>query len=121
MTKSKIITVGSSTRCTSSSYLYSNHYSTYPKIQMEGKWLLELGFSIGDKIQGEFEEDSIRISRVQAEEPETRELPTALQRSQARRGQRKAAAEEERTSKVAESKSEFTYDLSSKKVRRKNA
>ena len=60
MTKTKNIKVQYSSRCTGSGY-YS-HYKNYPKIQMEGKWLEELGFHIGDSLQIEYEEGSIRIT-----------------------------------------------------------
>lgn len=36
-------------------------YTSVPKIQMEGKWLEELGFAIGTLLKVEFEEGSIRI------------------------------------------------------------
>ena len=60
MTKTKNIKVQYSSRCTGSGY-YSR-YKNYPKIQMEGKWLEELGFHIGDSLQIEYEEGSIRIT-----------------------------------------------------------
>ena len=52
---------------------YSNRYgnrscTTYPKIQMEGKWLEELGFTIGTRLMVEYEEGSIRIRPFTAEE-----------------------------------------------------
>lgn len=52
---------------------YSTRYSqknisTVPKIQMEGKWLEELGFSIGSTIAIEYEEGSIRIRPLTEEE-----------------------------------------------------
>ena len=63
MTKTKNIKVQYSSRCSSSSYAYgSSRYTTYPKIQMEGKWLQGLGFNVGDKLNVEYEEGSIRIS-----------------------------------------------------------
>lgn len=43
---------------------YSSRYqanSLLPKIQMEGKWLEALGFSVGTKLVVEYEEGSIRI------------------------------------------------------------
>lgn len=36
-------------------------YTQVPKIQMEGRWLEELGFSIGSTIVVEYEEGSLRI------------------------------------------------------------
>ena len=61
--------------------LYSSRYSqsggilrtgsgpccTVPKIQMEGKWLEALGFSIGTPLIVEYEEGSIRIRTLTAE------------------------------------------------------
>lgn len=52
---------------------YSTRYSqknisTVPKIQMEGKWLEELGFSVGSTIAIEYEEGSIRIRPLTKEE-----------------------------------------------------
>ena len=63
MTKTKNIKVQYSSRSASSSYVYGGtRYTSYPKIQMEGKWLQELGFNVGDKLKVEYEEGSIRIS-----------------------------------------------------------
>lgn len=52
---------------------YSTRYNqkdicTVPKIQMEGKWLEELGFSVGSTIAVEYEENSIRIRPLTEEE-----------------------------------------------------
>ena len=60
MTKTKNIKVQYSSRCSGSSY--GSRYTYHPKIQMEGKWLEELGFHIGDSLQIEYEEGSIRIT-----------------------------------------------------------
>ena len=60
MTKTKNIKVQYTSRC--SGYGYNSHYTDYPKIQMEGKWLEELGFHIGDSLQIEYAEGSIRIT-----------------------------------------------------------
>ena len=63
MTKTKNIKVQYSSRTASSSYAYgSTRYTSYPKIQMEGKWLEALGFHVGDQLKVEYEEGSIRIS-----------------------------------------------------------
>ncbi len=43
-------------------------FCTVPKIQMEGKWLEELGFSIGSTVMVEYEEGSIRIRPLTKEE-----------------------------------------------------
>lgn len=45
-----------------------NSYTQVPKIQMEGKWLEELGFSIGSTIVVEYDDGSIRIRQMTEEE-----------------------------------------------------
>ena len=62
MAKTKNIKVAYSNR-------YGNHGSTtFPKIQMEGKWLEDLGFSIGTRLVVEYGEGSIRIRPFTEEE-----------------------------------------------------
>lgn len=63
--KSKIIKVSYSTRFQKHSTL------TVPKIQIEGKWLEELGFSTGAMIKVEYENDSIHIRPLTEEETST--------------------------------------------------
>ena len=61
-------------------------YTSVPKIQMEGKWLEELGFAIGTLLKVEFEEGSIRIRPLTAEEASERrqqELKAELDRKSA--------------------------------------
>ena len=43
-------------------------YTQVPKIQMECRWLEELGFSIGSTIVVEYDEGSIRIRQMTEEE-----------------------------------------------------
>ena len=43
-------------------------YTQVPKIQMEGRWLEALGFSIGNTIVVEYDEGSIRIRQMTEEE-----------------------------------------------------
>lgn len=62
MIKSKNIKVQYSSRSTGGNYYNGSRYTSYPKIQMEGKWLQELGFHVGDRLKVEYEEGSIRIS-----------------------------------------------------------
>lgn len=63
MTKTKNIKVQYSSRMSSGNgYFGGSRYTAYPKIQMEGKWLQELGFNVGDQLQIEYEEGSIRIT-----------------------------------------------------------
>ena len=46
----------------------SGFYTQVPKIQMEGRWLEELGFSIGSTIVVEYGEGSLHIRPMTAEE-----------------------------------------------------
>ena len=69
MTKTKNIKVQYSSRSTGGSYYGGSRYTSYPKIQMEGKWLEALGFHVGDMLQVEYEEGSIRISPAILPEP----------------------------------------------------
>lgn len=43
-------------------------YSPVPKVQMEGRWLEQLGFTIGAPLIIEYEEGSIHIRTLTAEE-----------------------------------------------------
>ena len=52
---------------------YTSRYTqkkpcTVPQIKMEGKWLEELGFSVGATVMVEYEEGSIRIRPLTEEE-----------------------------------------------------
>lgn len=52
---------------------YTSRYTqkktcTVPQIKMEGKWLEELGFSVGSTVVVEYEEGSIRIRPMTEEE-----------------------------------------------------
>ena len=60
--KQKNIKVAYTSRCTGGSY------TQVPKIQMEGRWLEELGFSIGSTIVVEYDEGSICIRQMTGEE-----------------------------------------------------
>lgn len=46
----------------------SGSYTQVPKIQMEGRWLEDLGFSIGSTIVVEYEDSSLLIRPMTAEE-----------------------------------------------------
>lgn len=53
--------------------VYTNRYSknsntTVPKIQMEGQWLEQLGFTIGTPLIVEYEKNSIHIRTLTEEE-----------------------------------------------------
>ena len=68
--KQKNIKVVYSSRCSSSrTYWGSSRYTSYPKIQMEGKWLEALGFHVGDQLLVEYEEGKINISLAPKPEP----------------------------------------------------
>ena len=60
--KQKNIKVAYKSRSTGGSY------TQVPKIQLEGRWLEELGFSIGSTIVVEYEDSSLRIRPMTAEE-----------------------------------------------------
>ena len=49
-----------------------------PKIQMEGRWLEQLGFTIGAQLIVEYEEGSIRIRTLTTEELEAKEQREAV-------------------------------------------
>ena len=67
---------------------YSSRYqsnSLLPKIQMEGKWLEALGFSVGTKLVVEYEEGSIRIrpfTKAENEAAKEQELHAAIAQKQ---------------------------------------
>lgn len=66
-------------------YSSRNASGLSPKIQMEGRWLEELGFPIGTRLMVEYEQGSIRIRSFTAEENaslEERELQAELARKQ---------------------------------------
>lgn len=60
--KTKQIKVQYSSRINYGNFYRPTSYTNYPKIQMEGKWLEALGFHVGDRLQVEYEEGSIRIT-----------------------------------------------------------
>lgn len=60
--KSKNIKVAYTTRFQKKSTL------TVPKIQIEGKWLEDLGFSVGSTVKVEYENGSIHIRPLTADE-----------------------------------------------------
>ncbi len=58
-------------------------YAPVPKVQMEGRWLEALGFSIGAPLIVEYEEGSIHIRTLTAEElaaKEQREIQAELEK-----------------------------------------
>lgn len=77
--KSKNLKVAYSTR------FQKNNVLTVPKLQMEGKWLEELGFSIGSTVMVEYEEGSIRIRPLTEAElalQKQQELTVSLKRKE---------------------------------------
>ena len=81
--------------------------STVPKIQMEGRWLEALGFTIGAPLLVEYEEGSIRIRTLTAEElaaKEQREAQAELSRriAELEKIKRRAGKEAASPSMVAE-------------------
>lgn len=45
-----------------------NHYSYVPKIQLQGKWIEKIGFSIGDTVAVEYHDNAITIRPLTADE-----------------------------------------------------
>ena len=86
--------------------LYTSRYSRgsyapVPKVQMEGRWLEELGFSIGAPLIVEYEKGSIRIRTLTAEElaaKEQREAQAEISRRIAELEKTKRRAEKEAAS-----------------------
>lgn len=85
--------------------VYSNRYAngSVPKIQMEGKWLEALGFSIGTPLVLEYAEGSITV-RLRTAEETAAEKQKELDRRKAaiKKEQLALLAEYEQLSKVAE-------------------
>ena len=84
-----------------------NSYTQVPKIQMEGKGLEELGFSIGSTIVVEYDDGSIRIRQMTEEELADRrkaelEKELAAKSAAIRRLRRDIHEDSRRFSRVAE-------------------
>lgn len=88
--------------------VYTNRYShgTVPKIQMEGKWLEELGFTIGTALIVEYEENSIRIRPLTSREQKAQEIH--LLKSEYKRKGNELKELEASLSMVAESMSGYS-------------
>ena len=100
--KQKNIKVAYTSRCTGGSY------TQVPKIQMEGRWLEELGFSIGSTIVVEYDESSIHIRQMTEAEladhkRENLEKELAAKSTAIRKLQRDLHEGSRRLSRVAES------------------
>ena len=90
------------------SRIVSGSYTQVPKIQMEGKWLEELGFSIGSTMVVEYGEGSLHIRPMTAEELADRrraglEKELAAKSTAIRRLQKDLLEDSRRLSHVAES------------------
>jgi len=96
---------------------YSNRYTeksclTVPKLQVEGKWLSELGFSVGSTVMVEYGEGSVTIRLLTEKEQAERDRNAAHEelkrrRAEIRRLQRKLENEQEALPCVAESASRY--------------
>lgn len=88
---------------------YTSRYNqktpcTVPQLKMEGKWLEDIGFSIGSTVIVEYEKNTIRIRPLTAEEltlKEQQELQFHLKQKE--KELRSMQASYEHLSKVAES------------------
>ncbi|SDZ96905.1 toxic protein SymE [Lachnospiraceae bacterium NK3A20] len=88
-------------------------YTDTPMIQMAGNWLEALGFSIGDTIMMEYDEDGIRIQPLTLEEQaeaEKAELEFSIRQKQKelKSMQKRSGADRRRTVMVAESVSRYS-------------
>jgi len=53
-------------------------YSPIPKIILQGHWLRDLGFSIGDKVVISYQQDKVIIERIaEVQEQQTQEIEPA--------------------------------------------
>ena len=92
---------------------YSSRYTgrnclTVPKLTIEGKWLSELGFTVGESVVVEYEEGPVRIRCLTAEEKAVRDRTAAEaelkhRRAEIKRLQKELAAQAEGLPMVAES------------------
>lgn len=78
---------------------YSNRYNnrsrlTVPKLTIEGRWLSELGFTVGDSVVVEYEEGSVHIRCLTAEEKAERGRAAAEAEQKRRRAEIKRLQEE---------------------------
>ncbi len=88
---------------------YTSRYNqktpcTVPQLKMEGKWLEDIGFSIGSTVMIEYEENTLRIRPLTAQElaaKEQQELQFRL--NQKEKELRSLQTSYEHVSKVAES------------------
>lgn len=89
------------------SRLSGGSYTQVPKIQMEGRWLEELGFSIGSTIVVEYDDSSIRIRQMTEKEQADRrraefEKELAARSASIRRLQKSLSEDLQTLSHVAE-------------------
>ena len=83
---------------------FGESYTAVPKIQMEGKWLEELGFSIGTRLVVEYAEGSIHIRPMTENELALEEQQKEIRRkkTELRKLERLLADGYEDLSRVAE-------------------
>lgn len=86
---------------------YGESYTAVPKIQMEGKWLEELGFSIGTRLVIEYAEGSIYIrpmteNELALEEQQKQQKEIRRKKTELRKLERLLADGYEDLSRVAE-------------------
>ena len=90
-------------------------YAPVPQVQMEGRWLEELGFSIGTPLIVEYGEGSIHIRTLTAEElaaKEQREAQAELEKKIAQLEKMKLRAEKEAASLSMVAEPSDTYATS---------
>ena len=97
---------------------YSTHNSksaVMPKIQMEGKWLEDLGFSVGTRVIVEYEKSSIRIRPLTEEEiadMQEKKLTAELKRKQREVKALQHSIAEKKSLHVAESSGRYSNTAS---------
>lgn len=61
----------------------ARNYNPIPKIILQGHWLSDLGFSIGDKVAVSYQQDKVIIERIAEEqEQQTQEMEPVTGRCQ---------------------------------------
>ena len=83
--KQKNIKVAYSYRTNLDRYYRTTSTTRYPKIQMEGRWLEELGFHVGDRLLVEYDDGRIILSPAPIPEP----APSMVAEETASYGERK--------------------------------
>lgn len=97
--------------------LYSTNYhkssTPIPRIQMEGKWLQELGFAVGDLLTVEYEDGAIHIRLMSIEERAMQQQKAMEAAAQRHRAALAAITEEQdRLAMVAEAGHPYASSVS---------